>query len=154
MSALATFARMLLVGVVGLTVMLCLLYLLLAMAGLAPTPYTCVTEVQRQIISPLGFDFEMSETDCDLIVHTSAITVYASRTGQATKTPLFKYDPFDPHPLPEVTVINKNTILISIPHVVSIFLRRDHWGDVSVTYNIGTIDYPASSEDTDQDRPP
>jgi hypothetical protein len=103
--------------IVGLVVTLGPLYLLLAMVGLAWTPDTCITEIQKKIISPLGFYFVISETDCDLIAKNAAVTVYVSRTGQRSRAPLFKYDPAELDSSPELTVIDQNTIRISIPRV-------------------------------------
>jgi hypothetical protein len=132
--------------VFGLVLTLAPLYLLLAIMGGAWTPYTCITEIHKKIINPLGFDFEISETDCDLLAKDAAVTVFASRTGRNESTPLFKYDPVGPNSSPEITAINRNLILITIPRVSSIFFRKYDWGDVSVRYKIGVIDYPTTPD--------
>lgn len=118
------------------------IYLLLAMVGLAPTPGTCITEIHRKIISPLGFYFEISETDCDTLAKDSAISVYASRTGQTGRTLLFKYGPAGKDPDPQITVIDQNTLELSIPRVSDVIFRQENWRGIIVKYHIGTIEYP------------
>jgi hypothetical protein len=102
-----------------------------------------------------GADFEITDTDCDLIAKEEFVSVYVSRTvakGQSwfsgwrnRKTLLFRYDPGMPdNPLPSINASGENKILISIPDISSVSFQSRNWGDVSVDYAIGHIDYPGT----------
>ena len=108
--------------------------------------WRCLTEIHKTIVSPLGFYFVISETGCDSLAKDAAVTVFASRTGRKGRTPLFKYDPAELDSSPEITAIDQNTILISIPRVSSIFFRKYDWNGVSIRYDIGAVDYPETPE--------
>src|ERR1700694_2487599 len=94
---------------VVLTVALGAVYLLLATIGLAPRPYTCLTETHEKISGLLGYDFEVSETDCSTLSKDASINVFASKTGQTDKVLLFKYDPAGVDPLPVITSVDRHT---------------------------------------------
>src|SRR5207244_1513064 len=53
----------------------------------------CTTEVRDAVSAIAGLDFEASNTDCDLLDKDNAITIVVSRTGEAKKTAIFKYEP-------------------------------------------------------------
>jgi hypothetical protein len=154
MSTITAFVRVLVACFIGLAVTLVPLCLLLAVIGLAWIPGACLTEIHKTIVSPLGFYFVISETDCDLLAKDAAVTVFASRTGRKERTPLFKYDPAELDSSPAITAIDQNTILISIPRVSSIFFRKYEWDGVSIRYNIDTIDYPALPQNRNQEKAP
>ena len=121
---------------------LCLIYLWLDLLGLAPSPYTCITEIHGKVSSLAGFDFEISETNCDTLANDAAISVFASKPGQPHKTLLFKYDPGGGDPDPVITSIGQHTVQISVPRISSVFFRRDGFKGLSVVYKIDKIDYP------------
>ena len=74
MPSLASFVKELLFWTLASAVTLvAILYLLLATVGLAPTPYDCITETRGRISGVSGFDFEISETDCDTLAKDAAI---------------------------------------------------------------------------------
>jgi hypothetical protein len=54
--------------------------------GLIPL-HVCTTEGKDKISSRGGFDFAISETDCDLPAKTAAMSVLVSRTGYRRRTP-------------------------------------------------------------------
>jgi hypothetical protein len=117
-------------------------YLLLAAVGLAPTPYTCITEMHGKVSDVAGFDFEVSETDCDTLAKDASISVFASKAGQAHKTLLFKYGPAGGDPFPLITPIDQHSVQISVPWISDVIFRRDGLKDLSVVYKIGVIEYP------------
>jgi|ERR1051326_303035 hypothetical protein len=131
--------------VIGLTVALGAVYLLLATIGLAPRPYTCLTETHEKISGLLGYDFEISETDCSTLGEDASISVFASKAGQTNKELLFKYGPAGVDPLPIITSVDQHTIQISVPRISDVIFRRDNWEGLSVIYSIGIIDYPTDS---------
>ena len=131
--------------VIGLTVTLGVAYLLLATVGLAPRPYTCLTETRGKISGLLGYDFEISETDCSTLSKDASISVFASKAGRTNKVLLFKYDPAGVDELPMLASVDQRTIQISVPRISIVMFGRDNWEDVSVIYSIGVIDYPAGS---------
>ena len=116
-------------------------YLGLIMIGWAPLPGACVTEARGKITGISGFDFELSETACDILAKDDAITVFISRPGSANKAAVFKYDPGTDE-LPVMTLVDQHTVLISLRSVSSIFFRKYSWEDLAITYNIGDIHYP------------
>jgi hypothetical protein len=130
--------------IIGLAVTIGLIYLLLAMVGLAPRPDTCITEVHRKIVSPFGFEFEVSETDCDTLAKDTSISVYASRAGQTSKTLLFKYGPAGKDPDPQITAIDQSNVKISVARVSDIIFRKENWHGTTIKYDIGIIEYPTS----------
>jgi hypothetical protein len=103
----------------------------------------CTTETRSKIFNLSGFDFEISETDCDLIAKDESITVSVSKAGGNRKTPLIKYTPVGwPNTLPSIAVPDHDKFLISIPKVSSVFFERRKWKTISIDYAIGHIDYP------------
>lgn len=142
---LVDVARALAWCAIGVGATLGMIHLLLAMIGLAPTPYTRATEIEKQILNHNGFQFDIVNTDCDPIAKTNSTSICTSRVGQTDRTLLFEFVPPNPYvPLPDVSVINPHTIEISAPLAVSVFSRRGAWQGMSVRYRIGKIDYPGA----------
>ena len=138
----AAFADILIACAIVSAAILGAIYLLLATAGLAWTPSTCVTEVHDRVSNPSGFDFEISETDCDTLAKTAAIGVLASRHGRTRQVLLFKFFPAALDLFPTITSIDRHTVPISIPAISSLAIRRDKLQDLDVNYKIDVIDYP------------
>jgi hypothetical protein len=124
--------------------LVCVLYLLLAMVGLAPLPDDCITEVRSRISGVSGFEFEISETDCDTIAKTATISVLAWKPGQTKGILLFKFFPAYVDLLPAITSVDQHTVQISIAEISSLFLLKERLGDLVVNYKIDVIDYPDS----------
>jgi hypothetical protein len=148
MSALAACVRRLLLWTMWPVLVLTAIYLYFAMMGLAPTPYDCITETRGRISGVSGFDFEISETDCDTLAKDAAISIFASRPGQARKVLLFKFDPAYDDLMPVITSVDQHTVQISIPRISSLFLRRDKLKDLFIIYKIDIIDYPDNDSKT------
>ena len=125
-----------------ITVTLIAAYLWLAMVGLAPTPFDCTTEVRGRTFAVSGFDFEISETYCDTIAKTAAISVFASRPGKEKKVLLFKFVPAYKDLLPVITQLDPHSVRISIAEISSLFLSRTKLKGLNVNYKIDVIDYP------------
>ena len=109
----------------------------------------CLTMEHQRISNVSGFDFEISETDCDLVAKDAAISVFISKAGQSKKTLLFKYVPPGYGTLPSITAIDDHTIKISIWRVPVIFCRKEKWQTLTIEYAIGVIDYPSSRGEPD-----
>jgi hypothetical protein len=117
-------------------------YLILAMVGLAWTPYSCTTEVRERVAHVSGFDFEISETDCDTLAKDASISVFASRTGDMEKTLLLKYGPAGVNDLPTITSIDQHGVLISIEKVSDLIFHLDSLQELSLVYKIDVVEYP------------
>jgi hypothetical protein len=102
----------------------------------------CWTRVHERISSLSSFDFEISETICHTLVVDDAISIFASGPGRREKVLLFKYDPGGDVPLPRITSVDPQTVLISVPWISSIQVRRRTWDGMTIEYDIGKIDYP------------
>jgi hypothetical protein len=104
----------------------------------------CLTQTLQKIPNLSGYDFEISETSCDLIAKDDAVSILVSKSGRKQQTLLFKYDPWGvatDFP-PAITFVDPHTIKISIARVSSLFSRRDQWDGLNIVYDIGVIDYP------------
>jgi hypothetical protein len=116
---------------------------------------TCRTEqVKVQEIS--GIRFELEYENCDTFAKDEGISVYAEKKGSRSERPwflpdrgdqrtlLFRYDPGRPdNPLPSITRLSESAVVISIPEVSSILYQNRRWGNMSINYEIGRVDYPA-----------
>ncbi len=89
-----------------------------------------------------GFDFEISNTDCDEIAKEEWVRVFASKAGQAHKTLLFEYDPGGGDRFPVRTPADRHSVQISVPWISGVRFRRDSLKGLSVVYKIDRIDYP------------
>ena len=120
------------------------LFLIVPVAGWNPFD-ACTTETRQKISNLSGFDFEISETDCDLIAKDASITVSVSKAGEHRKMPLIKYFPAGwRDPLPSIAVSGPDQFLISIPGISSsLFFEHRKWEGISFDYGIGHIDYRA-----------
>jgi hypothetical protein len=116
--------------------------LLLALSNVLTNYYFCTTEILKTVDDLSGFDFEISETDCDTLGDDASVSVLASRHGEAKKILLFKYDPASVEPLPRITFLDQRTVRISIPRISSLFFQRSSWDGLSITYDIGINDFP------------
>jgi hypothetical protein len=94
-----------------------------------------------------GGEFSVEYSNCDGIAKDEAIRVYASRPiagGLLTKrTVLFWYDPgnYD-EALPTITAPQPGHILIAVPRVSSIEMRKSEWNGHQIDYKIGHVEYP------------
>jgi len=92
-----------------------------------------------------GFDFEISETDCDTLAKDASISVFATRVGRANKTLVFKYGPDGVDDLPVITSMDQHEVQISIEKISDQMYRLDHLPDLAIAYKIGVIEYPDNS---------
>ncbi|UWZ86964.1 hypothetical protein [Occallatibacter riparius] len=119
--------------------------------GLNPlTAWTCTSEKKGGLSNVSGVDLEIEYTACDLLAKDEAISVYASPYQPGSKhgtwfrkrTLIFRYDPSGPDELlPGFESIGANRILISVPEVSSISVQRHVYGNTTVNYHIGRINY-------------
>ena len=105
----------------------------------------CFTEDLAEARGVSGFDFEVSETDC---WHSPAISVFVSKPGRSKKTRLLQYTrtPYA-NPVPIITSIGEDAVLISLSSVDTLDCARPKWkADKSKTlvvkYKIGDAVYP------------
>jgi hypothetical protein len=125
---------------IGAAFVLGLLYLPLALLRGFMITTGCFTEVLAEARGVSGFDFEVSETDC---WHSPAVSIYVLKPGRTKKTRIFQYTRLrDSDPPPAITSIDGHTILISLPRASTVDCRRDTWKALTVTYDIGPVEYP------------
>jgi hypothetical protein len=115
-------------------------YVLLAVVGLVPRPslssFFCITTPIGRVSGVLGFDFEVSETDCDVIAKDAAVSVFASKPGGMQRILVLKYDPNEPQSMPRITVVDENTIQITVLGTSYVFFQRGDLDGLSIRYNI------------------
>jgi hypothetical protein len=105
----------------------------------------CITETKWAQDNLSGFNFEISETDCDTFGSSLSVSIFASKVGESSKSLLFKYDPGSyPYPLPKISVSDDQKITVSIPVISSIYEQQHNWRYGSVNYKIGNIKYPVN----------
>ena len=131
---------------VGLAVLSGVIYLSFAYLR----PFDCPTEVHQKIIGLSGFDFEISETDCDVLAKDAMTSVFVSKAGRTKKTLLFKYVPPGFDAIPTIASLDEHTVQISIRRVPTIFCRKEKWQTLTVKYDIGVVDYPARGGESDE----
>ena len=107
--------------------------------------HICSTRILARIPKISGYDFEITETDCDAIAKESWISVFASKQGDGDKTLLFKYDPIYYEPIPEITPLDGNTAKISVPKIAVLLYQRDKWQSLRIHYDIRAIVFPHDS---------
>jgi hypothetical protein len=116
----------------------------------------CGSEERLKVEELSGVRFEVTYLSCDTLAKDEAIRVYAERMApdgawfskwRTKRTLLLRYDPGrEDSPLPVIVRTSQSTILISIPEVSSISQQDQEWDGMSVKYNIGQVDYPATGK--------
>jgi hypothetical protein len=133
--------------------MLCVVYAVLVIAGVVPSPFACLTETKMKIANLSGMDVDVTYTNCDTIAKEEFVSVYASPAiGREEslfarllnrRTLVFRYDPGRPDDLlPLIKAVGDNRILISNPGVSEVFYQTLKWKSVSIDYDIGLIKQP------------
>jgi hypothetical protein len=118
---------------------------------------SCGSEETLKVEELTGLRFEVTYLSCDTIAKDEAIRVYAEAVApderwffskwRNHRTLLFRYDPTrHDAPLPSITRPSQNVILISVSEVSSIDYQNRKWADMTVNYQIGQVDFPASSD--------
>ena len=122
--------------------------------GIALVGCDNTTETVQTITNINGKDFEITDnSSAGFLVTNYWVSVYASPTTVGNKslfsrwnrhrTEIFRYDWSQPNgPYPSIKASGPNKILISIPSVSSVFLKRTSIENVAIDYDIGHIDYP------------
>ena len=128
-----------------LIVVLCAVYPLMPIlsfvVAMVYPGYLCQTWDRGSIVDLAGYNFDISETACDVVAKDDAITIFASEVGKKQKTAIFKYDPGDDE-LPKVLAVDAKTVRISLHSVSSIFFRKEVIEGLSIVYDIDHIHYP------------
>lgn len=126
-----------------------LLVLVLGVAsGIIPTPWNpaCMTQTLREISNLSGYDFKITETNCDLLAKDDAIRVFISPTGKHQDALLFQFDPVylrgEGYVMPTITVSDEGNVSMSVREVASIAVQKPRWQNISIEYDIGRIQYP------------
>ncbi|HTG20862.1 MAG TPA: hypothetical protein VK681_12520 [Reyranella sp.] len=146
LSIVASSVGALAIGVAAVAVVV---FLLMFAIGLW-SPYACTTTVHQRITGLSGFDFEISETDCDVLAKDAATSVFVSEAGQKKKSLLFKYVPPGYDAIPSITPIDEHTVQISIRRVPQILCRKDRWQALAIRYVIEVIEYPGRNGKPDE----
>jgi hypothetical protein len=114
-------------------------YLCLAAVGLAWTPWTCIAE-QRKVVTNLhGIDFEVTETNCDVLAKDDVMRVLVSKTGGRRKVSILEFDPVGWAPLPQFSVSDDGKITVAVEKMGAVLKQQDEWNGISIHYKIGHI---------------
>jgi len=118
------------------------------------SPDSCMTEIKRQLHDVAGLDFEISETQCDLLAKDAGTSILVSKTGEHGKTLLFKFGPVDDDLLPAIQIDQQHaTILISISDISFVYSQKDRWRDMAIKYDIGHVEFPSVGKGQDSALP-
>jgi hypothetical protein len=135
-----------------LFIVIVLLYVTGGVVRFALIRISCETE-KKKAVEFTDFRLEVEDVSCDTIAKDEHIKVYVEKTlskaawflpgWRNRRTRLFEYDPgrWD-NPLPSITISSPNTLLVSVPEVSSILYENHAWEGMSITYDIGKVDYP------------
>lgn len=108
-------------------------------------PNACITEVVGRAVDISGHDFEVSDTNCDLLAKTETITLFVSRAGESSKVAILGYVP-GKGMLPLIESIDRNTVRISLSSITALNFYKESWDGLSIVYHIDGIrhlDLPA-----------
>jgi hypothetical protein len=141
--------------VVSLTLAVCTVCAIFAVAAHLIRRNACTSEVLK-VAELSGVKFEVESSSCDVIAKDEAVSVYAMKATKRgiwpfsswgnRKTLVFRYDPGrDDNPLPSITRPSQSIIRISIPEISSIAVQNREWDNISISYEIGKVDYPTKS---------
>lgn len=115
-------------------------YLLLLLIGLAPTPWTCLTDGQSTVVTTPDYRFERSETACQIFLTSHyETTIYGYRRGDVRGTALFQYDPGTNMVPADIKVDEDGTVLISADGIWSIYAQLRQWNDRAINYRISIV---------------
>ena len=101
------------------------------------SPYACLDTVREKIANTSGLDFEVVETDCDVLAKDAATSIFISTRGQTTRELMFKYVPSNYAAVPLITAIDDRTIRVSIERVSDVLCRNDTLQSLTIEYVIG-----------------
>jgi hypothetical protein len=149
-------AKITLISIVCLVAVFGAGYAFLRFVGLAD-PNACIAENRMTIPDVSGIKVEVVDRNCDTLAKQESIDIYFSQAKQTSwfaklrnhRDLVFSYDPGRPdEPLPTITPSSGSTILISVLEVSSVIQQRRDWEKISITYNLGKVDYPANTLDS------
>lgn len=90
-----------------------------------------------------GFDFEVSQLNCDTLAKDTSMNVFISQPGHNTKVLIFKYIPSGfPGDLPVITSPTRHSFEISVNRVADIFCYSREWNNLSFVYHIRLVEFP------------
>ena len=96
----------------------------------------CITEERNIVYDLAGYDFEISETNCDTIAKDDAVSVFVSHSGRDEKVLILKYDP-GRNLSPTFAAVGPHRIRIALGVIKpEIFLRVRQWEDLLIDYDI------------------
>jgi len=128
------------------------IFALIALFGILRGDRT--TETVQTIANINGEDFEITDNSSSAgLVTNYWVSVYASRTTVGNKslfgrwnrhkTEIFRYEWFYPNgPYPSIKASGPNKILISIPKVSEVEMKKTRIENSAIEYDIGYIEYP------------
>jgi hypothetical protein len=114
----------------------------------------CDTITKKRTADAMGDAIEVTYANCDTLAKEEFVSVYISKAANKSfpftkwfqkKTVVFRYDPHgsdgDTDDFPRIENKGPNKILISVPDVSSIFVETRRWGNLTLDYDIGHVDY-------------
>jgi hypothetical protein len=102
----------------------------------------CVVKNEAELPDVAGIHLQVISTSCDTFSKDLSFSVLIAKNGTEKKDVLFKYWPDAKNPLPTVTSLPSQRLLIAIPSVVSIYSQIRQWHGTTIVYDIGSVVYP------------
>jgi hypothetical protein len=144
------FARTTVIGLICAAALVSVGFVVHRLSG---DPEACISEDMKTIPDLSGVKVEVVYTNCDTLAKEESIDIYFSRVSRESwfanwrnhRALVFSYDPGrSDRPLPSVARPSDSSIVISVPEISSVIHQSRDWQDVSITYKLGKVDYPAN----------
>ncbi len=105
----------------------------------------CMTESRLTIPDVLGYQIEVSDTNCDLLAKDDAVSVFASKPGSWKRTLLVKYVAYGYDDLPQITANDQGGIEISLGEIADLYSKQENLDGIRVNYKL-EITHPSESK--------
>ena len=92
-----------------------------------------------------GYDFLVSETNCDAIAKNDLVSVFVAKAGDGTRDLIFECDPAVDAPLPAFAVEDAGFV-VAMPFVGEILHQERTWRGAPIRYRIRKVEFPHPSD--------
>ncbi len=99
------------------------------------TNYVCSTETLPTITDLSGFDFLVTDRNCDTIGNSDVTSVFISKTGDDRHDLMFEYDGGAANH-PDFDVDDKGVIQVAVRYLYEVRERKDNWNGAAIEYNL------------------